>query len=103
MLDHLETRRDGHVAFRSRGLERARFIQRNIMAIIAPMRRGRRRRAAIADLEGLTDQLLADIGISRDEIARVVDGLASGDARAALPQVPVAGVEGPREELRRAA
>ena len=103
MLDHLETRRDARVAIRSRGLERARFIQRIIMAIIAPMQRRRRRRAAIADLEALTDQLLADIGISRDEIPRVVEGLVSGDARAAFPQVPVAGVEEPGDQLRWAA
>ncbi len=76
------------------------FIQRTL---IAPMLRRRRRRAAIAELEAMTDQLLADIGISRGEIPRVVGGLIAGDARATAPRTPSARVEELRERMRRAA
>ena len=100
MFGSPDTRSEALPALRRGSLERMLFIQRNV---IAPMQRRRRRRAAVADLEGLTDQLLSDIGISRDEIPRVVEGLVSGDARAASPQAPVAPGEEPRDHLRRAA
>ena len=100
MLDHLKPLWNARVAFRSDDLEWTRFIQRNILA---PLRRGRRRRLAIAELEAMTDHQLADIGISRAEIPEVVDGLISRGARAASPQTPAAAAEEPRDQQLRAA
>ena len=39
------------------------------------LRRGRRRRRAIAELSRMPDWRLVDLGIPRDRIAEVVDGL----------------------------
>lgn len=100
MLNHLKTHWDTKVRFRSGDLEGTHFIQRSIMA---PLLQRRRRRAAIAQLQSLTDHLLADIGISRGDIPRVVEGLISRDARAAAPQTPISAAEEPRDQLRRAA
>ncbi|MEC5293211.1 DUF1127 domain-containing protein [Aurantimonas sp. C2-6-R+9] len=63
------------------------------------------RRKAIADLSSLDDALLADIGLTRNEIARAVDGLVhrggNSDARQVADFKP-ASVK-PAQELRRAA
>lgn len=79
-------------AFSSGGWKQ--FFQRNI---IAPLQRQRRRRAAIADLEAMTDHLLADLGISRDDIPDVVEGLMSRDALPAAPRPPAAAAEARRD------
>lgn len=42
--------------------------------IVEPIARWERRRAAIAALSALDDALLEDIGISRNDIGRAVDG-----------------------------
>lgn len=97
MFGSPDTRSGALPALRRGNLKRMRFIQRNV---IEPMQRRRRRRAAVADLERLSDQLLADIGISRAEIPRVVDGLVSRDRRAASPVAPG---EEARDHLRQAA
>ena len=97
MFGSPDTRSEALPALRRGNLRRMLFIQRNV---IEPMQRRRRRRAAVADLERLSDQLLADIGISRAEIPRVVDGLVSRDRRAALPVAPG---EEARDHLRQAA
>jgi uncharacterized protein YjiS (DUF1127 family) len=69
-------------------------------AIIAPLLRRRRRRAAMADLEALSDHLLADIGLARNDIPKAVDALLTRDPAAPVRQRPVTP---PREALRRAA
>ena len=97
MFGSPDTRSDALPALRRGNLRRMRFIQRNV---IEPMQRRRRRRTAVADLERLSDQLLADIGISRAEIPRVVVGLVSRARRAASPVAPG---EEARDHLRQAA
>lgn len=44
-------------------------------AVLEPYAQRRRRRIAIAQLKALDDRLLADIGLSRNDIERVVDGM----------------------------
>ena len=97
MLHHLKTRQDARVASRSEDPERTHFVKRALLWLYLR----RRRRKAIADLESLSDHLLADIGVSRNEFPRVVDALLSGAAGAATQ--PVARVEEPRDPLRWAA
>ena len=97
MPHHLTTRPDASVfASRTGNPEPAHFVKRAILAL----RRRRKRRKAIADLESLTDHLLDDIGLSTNEIPRAVDGLLA--SAGAAPQ-PVAIAQEPREPLRRAA
>ena len=86
------------MASRSTNPERTRFIRRNI---IAPWLRQGLRRTAIAQLEGMPDYLLSDIGIERDHIPRVADAIVSGGARAASPRGSLAPAEAPQR--RRAA
>lgn len=50
----------------------ARWIRR---LVLEPYAHGRRRRIAIAQLESLDDRLLADIGLTRNEIEPTVDGI----------------------------
>jgi uncharacterized protein YjiS (DUF1127 family) len=47
------------------------------------LRRRRQRRQAIAELSRMSDWRLADMGIPRDQIAEVVDGLIERDGPAA--------------------
>jgi uncharacterized protein YjiS (DUF1127 family) len=98
MLHHLNTQpEDARIAASRRDKpERTNLLSRAILAL----RLRRRRRRAIADLESLTDHLLADIGLSRNEIPQAVDSLLSGAG--AAPQ-PVTVVAAPGEPLRRAA
>jgi uncharacterized protein YjiS (DUF1127 family) len=45
---------------------------------------GRRRRAAIRELQRVSDGQLRDIGIARDEIEEVIDALLTRDGRAGV-------------------
>lgn len=85
-----------HVASERGDLERMSFIQR---AIIAPLRRRRRRHKQIAQLESLSDHLLDDIGLSRAAIIRAVDAMIAGDRRRTA--VPSLGAF--KDQLRQAA
>jgi uncharacterized protein YjiS (DUF1127 family) len=53
--------------------------------LMEPLRRWRRRRAAIRDLGALDDRLLADIGLIRGEIGAAVDDLQEGDGLVRQP------------------
>lgn len=57
--------------------------------VFAAFRRWRHRRAAIQELDALTDRLLRDIGIERRDIHRAVDALISAQdhARSWRPHV----------------
>lgn len=48
-------------------------------------RRWRRRRAAIRDLNALSDHVLKDIGLVRGDIRTVVDGLLDGERQSRAP------------------
>jgi uncharacterized protein YjiS (DUF1127 family) len=101
MLDQPRTRPNDPVAPRAAAPRRLSLVQRTILA---PLLRRRRRRAAIADLEGLSDHLLADIGLSRNDIPKAVDALLERDLAGAEWQRPVVIASGKlREALRRAA
>jgi uncharacterized protein YjiS (DUF1127 family) len=45
-----------------------------MMAVAARLQRALERRRAIAELAGLDDRMLSDIGVSRADIPQVVDG-----------------------------
>ena len=60
---------------------------------LAPLRRlrtWRKRRLAIRELERLDAHLLADIGLDRDQIRFVVEGMTEAPARPAQEPEPVA-------------
>ncbi|WP_210210693.1 DUF1127 domain-containing protein [Mesorhizobium sp. YM1C-6-2] len=72
-----------------------------VQLLFRAMQRWQRRRAT-ANLQGLTDGQLADIGLSRNDIPRVVEGLIwpKGEAAPVPTQAPA---EQPSDELRKAA
>jgi uncharacterized protein YjiS (DUF1127 family) len=45
-----------------------------MMAVVARLQRALERRRAIAELAGLDDRMLSDIGVSRADIPQIVDG-----------------------------
>lgn len=49
---------------------------------------GWKRRKMVASLSALDDRILADIGLQRDDIARVVEDFAADEARAQKPYAP---------------
>ena len=59
-------------------------------SIVKPVRRWHNRRKAIAELSRLDDRMLADIGIMRNEITQVVEGIFADDAGAYAPPTPPA-------------
>lgn len=85
-----------HVASERGDFKRMSFIQR---AIIAPLRRRRRRHKQIAQLESLSDHLLDDIGLSRAAVTRAVDAMIAGDRR----RTPVPSLGAFKDQLRQAA
>lgn len=99
MLDHLRARWRAAIASLNRDRAAALVVRRALGAL----RLRRRRRVAIADLESLCDHLLDDIGVSRAEIPRVVDGLIAGHRRLVAPPTAIVPAEEPRDPLRRAA
>jgi len=54
-----------------------------IYKLVSTLRRWDRRRLAIRELMALDDRMLDDIGVRRDDIHRVVDGLLSSAPRPA--------------------
>ncbi|MEE9156908.1 MAG: DUF1127 domain-containing protein [Acidiferrobacterales bacterium] len=54
-----------------------------IHKLVSTLRRWHRRRLAISELMALDDRMLDDIGVRRDDIHRVVDGLLSSAPRPA--------------------
>ena len=48
-------------------------------SVVVPVLRRRARRSAIAALEGMADLLLDDIGVSRHDIPKAVDGMLARD------------------------
>jgi uncharacterized protein YjiS (DUF1127 family) len=75
MHDHRGDGRRTGAASAGTAPERTTFIHRKI---IQPWLRRGLRRAAIAQLEGMPDYLLDDIGIERDHIPLVADSIVSG-------------------------
>jgi uncharacterized protein YjiS (DUF1127 family) len=59
------------------------------------------RHKAISQFQNLDDRQLADIGISRNDIPRVVDGLFSHNHRVTHAQKPPGQSEDERNQLRR--
>lgn len=78
---------------------RATSIRRAIAAALRRYQRGK----AIAQFEGMSDHLLADIGISRRDIPQVVDAMIEGGARDTSATTPLPSTEAPGDQLRRAA
>jgi uncharacterized protein YjiS (DUF1127 family) len=99
MFDHLRARWRAAIASLNRDPDATPVVRRPLAAL----RLRRRRRAAIADLESLCDHLLDDIGVSRAEIPRVVDGLIAGHSRPVAPATPLVPADEPPAPLRRAA
>lgn len=66
----------------ARQRERAGAAPRRQGSLAAAYRRWRARRASIRELRRLDDRTLADIGIARNRIDTVVDGLLAGDRAA---------------------
>ncbi|HMQ91677.1 MAG TPA: GreA/GreB family elongation factor [Amaricoccus sp.] len=89
----------GRSAARRGDTGRATFIRR---AIAAALRRYQRAKA-IAQFEGMSDHLLADIGVSRRDIPQVVDAMIEGGARGPSAPTPLQSTEAPGDQLRRAA
>lgn len=58
-----------------------------VRTVVQPVRRWHKRKKAIDELHRLDERMLADIGIARNEITRVVDGMISRDA-GAYAQLP---------------
>lgn len=84
-------------AFKSDLLRLGRPVRR---FILEPYARRRRRRIAIAHLEGMDDRLLADIGLRRSDIELMVDGmLPRGVSDIARPVGRVVPAEEARHEL----
>lgn len=67
------------------------------------VRRWRRRRAAIAELSRLDDRLLNDIGIDRNEIRAVVNGMLSRPSAPTHPPAPALHVVSAADPARPAA
>ena len=72
-------------------------------SVVVPVLRRRARRSAIAALEGMADLLLDDIGVSRHDIPKAVDGMLARDFPSVLPEPPAAAAPEPGMELRRVA
>ncbi|HRW16830.1 GreA/GreB family elongation factor [Amaricoccus sp.] len=95
-----EAERDtGRSAPRRGGPGRATSIRRAIAAALRRYQRGK----AIAQFEGMSDHLLADIGISRGDIPQVVDAMIEGGARDTSATTPFPSTDAPGDQLRRAA
>lgn len=99
MFDHLRARWHAAIASPNRDSEAMPVVRR----AFAALRLRRRRRAATADLESLSDHLLDDIGVSRAEIPRVIERLIAGHPGPVAPPTRLAPADEPREPLRRAA
>lgn len=58
----------------------------SLAELIASYRQSRIRRAAIRDLQRLSPRQLADIGVSPDSFAEIVDGMLAGSGNCAKEQ-----------------
>lgn len=97
MSDHLIVQPSTQERGSKRGGPRVTIVQ----LLFRAMQRWQRRRAT-ANLQSLTDGQLADIGLSRNDIPRVVEGLIWPKGEAA-PVPAHAPAEQPSDELRKAA
>ena len=71
--------------------------RRVLVELVAALRKGWQRQAAIRSLQGLPDWILADIGIERGCIPNVVDDLLANDAqRPAAPARPTVAPAAPK-------
>lgn len=82
-------------------------VKGSVTELYRTIRRAHERRRNIADLQRLNDRLLSDIGVSRSEIASVVDEALDGAPRslAEVRHLPRPGRSGPAapERFRKAA
>jgi regulator of nucleoside diphosphate kinase len=78
---------------------RATFIRRAVAAAMRRYQRGK----AIAQFEGMSDHLLADIGVSRRDIPQVVDAMIEGGTRGTSAPTPLPSTKTRQDQLLRAA
>lgn len=73
----------------------ARGLVRALRRLLAYIEGGRARRAALRELYGLDDRLLADIGLRRDQVAGLVDDMfRGGDGEAAAGPIHAQAIAG---------
>ncbi len=70
----LDARRLRSRAFAAFAADTVVALSRSVATLVARFKAWNERRATFAELEGLDDRILADIGLSRSEIAQVAAG-----------------------------
>lgn len=99
MSDHLNTQMHNPASRRNRANEKSGLFRRWILKTI----RSWKRRRMITALEQLDDRTLADIGVRRNDIPRVVDGFDARELRMVPLARPTTAEEAENHTLRKAA